>query len=159
MRNHVIKEISLNALVLALILICTIYFIIPTSFGYLNVSDAIILLSVLILKNKYSCLVLAFGCCMSDLYLGFGQYALFTLIIKFLEAFTCRKMLNMNINYYIVYFIGLMIMLIGYGLTDVILSSNVTYFSVSLLANLPQAIVCYIIAILLFKPVNKLNLK
>ena len=156
MKSILTKELTKSALLLSILIVVSIFITMPTMYGYLNISDAVIMISTLILSRKSVGLVAGIGCFISDMYLGYGQYAIFTFIIKFIQGYVCKLMIDKKISYYISFMICVIIMLIGYGITDIILNNSIEYFIVSISANLPQAITCYLIGILLVKPISKL---
>ena len=95
---------------------------------------------------------------MADIALGYVNYSIFTFIIKSLEGIVIYLLIKkLNPKYRLhIFVIGAIVMLCGYGLADVLMGSDFSLFIASMMANLPQAIACTIIATLAYRPFNKL---
>lgn len=155
-----IKHIVLYGLLIAIMCIATIMIVIPLPTGFINLSDALILLFANVLPYTGIVAVAGIGCALADILAGYGQYAIFTFFIKSIEGILVIYLLSkwkFKGKTLIAYLIGVLVMLVGYGLTDSLLMSSIYYFPVSFLANSTQAIACIILAMLLL-PLFKLFL-
>lgn len=132
--------------------ILTILLVIPTPYGYLNVSDSL-LMSVAKTERKVLVLfsmIIAITC--ADIYLGYINYAIFTFVIRSIQVFVLvfiNEKISLKYNTVLSFMIAAIIMLIGYGLADVILFKSLSYFWVSILTNLSQAVLSLIIGLFL----------
>lgn len=146
------------ALFVAIMFIVTAFIAIPIgSFGYINLSDFLIMILAPSFDLLSLVLISALGTSLSDLFLGFSSYALFTFTIKGLEAFLIYKLLKRHFKPWQAFSLGAFLMLIGYGISDIILTFNFKMFAASFMANFPQAFICVILALLLYKPFKKLE--
>ena len=151
-------KLVLIALFTAIMFILTAFVAIPIgSFGYINLSDCMIMIFATILDPFSLVFIAAVGTSLADLFLGFAYYALFTLIIKSLEALLIFKLLKKDYKKILAFSLGAVVMLVGYGLSDVVLSQDIFIFISSFLANLPQALICVFLATLLFGRFKKLE--
>ncbi|WZU02867.1 ECF transporter S component [Erysipelothrix sp. D19-032] len=55
-------------------------------YGYMNLGDAMIMLSVILLPVRGALFAAGVGSAIADIFLGYPQYALFTLFIKAFEV-------------------------------------------------------------------------
>ena len=83
-----LKEIVFGAFGIAAIFILTAFISLPVAnLGYINIGDAMIMLFASVLESSpLAFLISGIASCLSDIYLGFPQYAIFTFIIKGLEG-------------------------------------------------------------------------
>ncbi len=153
-----IKKMTLAGFLLTILLVVTVLIKIPAvnNMGYLNLSDALIILYITLMPDFDFLAVGGLGAALADIILGYGIYWPFTLIIKFLEALIVYVYLKKaktknNFSYAIVVALALSIMVVGYGLTDAFLFQQWSYFYVSILFNLNQAVVAFLV-ILITKP-------
>lgn len=79
-------NITVTALMAALVFTGTFYFKIPTSFGYTHLGDCMIILTVCLLGTKRGALAGAIGAGLSDLLGGYAVWVLPTVIFKGLWA-------------------------------------------------------------------------
>ncbi len=148
------RRIVIDALFIAIIAIVTALIAIPIGvYGYINLSDALIMCLSVYLGPFDLFIVGALGASIADLALGYSQYAIFTFLIKGIEALIishiCKKYRP------IAFILGAGWMLVGYGLTDALLGSDITLLFASILANLPQAIISLIIAFIFYIPLKR----
>lgn len=144
-----IKQLTSNAIFMAILIVATLFIAIPIGqFGYINISDGIILIGMYFLKDKYFALGAGISMMFVDLALGYGQYALASFIIKTLVGLWAYYILAFNKNHYLL-LIGLMIVPVGYYFTDVLLYQNL----VTPLTGLPLNTLQVIIGFICFKVV------
>jgi uncharacterized membrane protein len=88
-RDNKIKEITMTALMAALVFVCTYAIRIPNpaTGGYSHLGDCMIFLAVLILGRRNGALAAGIGGALSDLLAGAASWALPTFIIKMIMAF------------------------------------------------------------------------
>lgn len=159
MKHLKIKELVYTSLLCAMLFVITTYISIPTSFGFLNLSDAVIHLLSSSIPLKPLLFIASVATSLADLIGGYGQYAVFTFIIKFLMALTVFVLYRkLKIHYLFSIILAEIVMLLGYGLTDVVLSSSWIVFIESIIANLPQAIVCVVVAYIIHPFFKKVKL-
>ncbi len=156
--NLKIKTLVRTGILTAMIFVLTAVVSIGMPFGYINLSDFLIMILSGLEEVFPLAFMASFGTMLADLYLGYSQYAIFTFVVKLSEAlvmFYLFKKIKYKYGYILVFLIGALIMLVGYGLSDVILTNNIATFALSFVANLPQAISCYIIAIAVYPLLKK----
>lgn len=157
-----IRKIVYIGLFTGLMIILTSIIAIPIGVnGYINLSDLLIMLLSTYLDGFSIFIIAGIGCAFSDIFLGYSNYAIFTLLIKGLEGLFMvylfrKKMIN---NHIIIFILGGLIMLTGYGLVDILLFNDIKIFIPSIILNLPQALSCILMASLLFKPFKLIGRK
>ncbi len=148
----------LGALALAAIFVATMFIKIPTPFGYFNLGEAMIFLFSSILPPMISSLAAGAASVLADLLGGYPQYALFTLIIKATEGFVVSWMVYKNHKDEVAaYSCGLMILVVGYLLTDWLLYGNLIVASGGILFNVAQGLCGLVVARLLVRRVKRIN--
>lgn len=154
MRNRNTKKIVLCGFGIALVFSLSAFVSIPIGqFGYVNLGDSAVMLFASILSPAYAFLVGGIGSALADLYLGYSQYALFTFLIKGLEALLIaflvrslhRKMQPLS------YFVGMAVMVIGYYLTDAFINQNFIVALTGIGPNFLQGLCSLIIASVFLK--------
>lgn len=147
---------SVNKLVLcsfgiAVTFLMTVFIVIPMAgMGYVNFGDAGLMLFATILGPAGSFAVGGIGSALADIYLGYSQYAIFTLVIKGLEAVLVSLMFKRMKGKlkYGSFFLGGLWMIIGYYFTDVIMIGSFVAVLPAVQGNLLQAGVCITLAII-----------
>lgn len=153
--NTNLRKLTYTSLLIALIFLCTVVIIIPSPLGgYINLGDAAIYIASYFLGPSLGFLAGGLGSMLGDFYLGFVSYMIGTLLIKgtmgLLSGFLFRK------GKYILGSIGgLLIMIGGYYIFEVVLFQN----AISPLANIPynmvQGLIGSIVGVLLIKMLKK----
>lgn len=148
------KRIVIDALFIAIIAIVTAIIALPIgTFGYINLSDAIIMALSVYLGPFDLFLVGSIGASLADIALGYTQYAIFTFAIKGIEALIIAYTFKSKRP--LAYVLGAVWMLVGYGLVDVLLGQDILLFGPSIIANLPQALISVIAASILYIPLKR----
>lgn len=82
------KKTILTGLMMALVTVATMVFIIPVPFtsGYIHLGDSMIFLSVLILGYRYGAVASGVGSALADIFVGYANWAPWTLCIKGIMA-------------------------------------------------------------------------
>ena len=94
--NRKLTTLVLTALLTAVTLLCTLLLKIPIGPEcYINLGDAVIILSVMILPRGYACFVGAVGTSLADLIGGFPLWAPASFIIKILSVLVLGFMLDL----------------------------------------------------------------
>lgn len=142
-RKKIVTTIALNGMLTAICTIATLIIQIPIGFngGYSNIGDSIIIMSALLFGPLTGFIVGGVGSGIADLF-GFASFAPFTFVVKGLEGFIIglvfllfkKKKVFGSIFSSI---IGLLVMVFGYFLTDLILGFG---FQASLLGTVPNFI-------------------
>lgn len=137
-----VKQIALISVFIAGVALLTMGSSINIFQGYLNFGDVLVMGMGFVLGLPYAILG-GVGAALADLLLGYGQYAIFTLIIKGLEASIIAYFaIHKGQTKLWVYLLAGTWMAIGYGLTDVLLTGELTIFIASFSYNIFQGIVC-----------------
>ncbi len=151
------RRLVLDALLIAMMIAVTSFIAIPIGvYGYINLSDSLIMIFSEIVPLGDVFVVSALGCALSDLFLGYGHYALFTFLIKGTEAIIIYKLNHERRHREVGYLAGAVFMIFGYGFSDVILSGNIGMFIPSAIANLPQAVLSFVIGAVLYRTLGRL---
>jgi uncharacterized membrane protein len=104
-----------------------IAFPIPATNGFINIGDAIVMITGLMFGPIIGGIAGGIGSSLADLFLGYGIYAPATLIIKGLEGFLVglisnpKKRYKWNYRDYIGVIVGGFIMVIGYFLYEIMI--------------------------------------
>ncbi len=148
MKEYKKNELFLNGLGIASIFICTTLLMIPAGvLGYLHLGDAMIMLFSSISRSSSAFLIGAIASFLADLVLA-PQYAIFTFLIKGMEAcliaFLCKKLNKKHMS--IAFFIGGIVVVLGYACTDFILTKQPALIFTSVGINSIQIGVSILIA-------------
>lgn len=108
MNNETTQRIAKNALMIALIFVCTYTVKIPNpaTGGYTHLGDCMAFLSVLLLGKKDGALCAGLGAALSDLLTGAAIWVLPTFVIKFIMGWIMGVILEKKWNEKYDWFIG-----------------------------------------------------
>lgn len=151
-----IKTLTLSSLFIAGTTLLTFWPSIPMLQGYLNLGDVMVMSMGYVLGMPFA-LLGGVGAALADVLLGYGQYALFTLIIKSLEAMLIASFARGRKNPLWIYLLAGVWMASGYGLTDVFLASTWSIFMPSFSYNILQGVVSALIAFSLLPLLKRLK--
>ncbi len=142
-----VKTLALASVFIASIVLLTMWptFPIPVVGGYFNFGDVLVMSMAYTLGFPLA-LLAGVGAALADVLLGYGQYALFTLIIKGLEAAIVAYFVKNDKVPFYAYILAGTWMAAGYGLTDAFLSSSLTMLLPSFSANIAQGLICAVVA-------------
>jgi len=136
-----IKTLALISLFMSSIVLLTTWPIFPLFQGYLNFGDVFVMGMGLVVGWPYAVLA-GVGAALADILLGYAQYAVFTLVIKGLEALLIAWVIHRRASVPLwVYGLAGLWMAVGYGLADVLISMNLQIFMVSFGYNLLQGLI------------------
>lgn len=132
MQNQSVKRLCLAAAAASIVCIATLFFKIPIPLGYAHLGNGFILLGCGLLGGYYGIFIGGAGSALADLFGGFGQWILPTLIIKGLMGLAVGKMANPRGNAFRLYSLrsllaaltGTGIMISGYTLSGAVLSGS-----------------------------------
>ncbi|MDF9823868.1 putative membrane protein [Breznakia sp. PF5-3] len=144
-----IKKIVVCGFGTAMVFLLTVFIVVPMpAMGYVNFGDSGILLFASIVNPLAAAFIGGVGSAMADIYLGYSQYALFTLIIKGLEGlFVAYLFHKLPYKYRFLSFgVGILVMIGGYYITDVILLSDFIAVLPAVQGNLIQGSVSLVLA-------------
>ena len=152
MNNKNVKKLVMCGFGMAVVFVLTAFVAIPIGqFGYVNLGDAGVMLFASILNPALAFAVGGIGSASADLYLGFSQYAIFTFLIKGLEAVVVSyvfKTLKGKVSYF-GFLVAVVVMVFGYYLTDAILYGDFIVALGGVGFNFMQGMVSLIIACIL----------
>ena len=152
MKKINVKTLVIASFSIAIIFVFTAFITIPIGqFGYVNVGDSGIMVFASLLGAPLAFIVSGLGSAMADLYLGFTQYALFTFLIKGLEGFVIALLLSKLKGKLqpIAYLCGVVIMVVGYYLSDAFLLQSAYAALGGIAFNVVQGITSVVIATVL----------
>ena len=153
-----IKKMTVTAVLTALMTVLTCTVTIPLgTFGFFNLSDFLIMLLAGFVSPLQIIIIGGVGCALADIFLSYAQYAIFTLVIKSLEGLVMMIILKKGLIKFkpIVFVLGALTMMVGYGLVDSFLGQSLSMMIPSMTANLPQGLVCAIVASICYIPFDK----
>lgn len=162
-----VRKLSLAGMFAALIALLTYFPHIPTATGgYIHLGDSLIYTAAILYGGIFGGATAGIGSCIADLLSGYPQYAIATLIIKGIMGFTVGKMSENNKgvtgrNVFSM-IVGGLIMVIGYGLFDMLIGSTdkswyaILIYSVSM--NLIQYVAGIVLGILILMALKKANI-
>lgn len=153
------EKIALYGVLMALTTVATMVISIPTiaTKGYINLGDAIVLLSGLVLGPAGGFLVGGMGSALADLLLGYAYYSPFTLLIKGIEGYlgvTIFKKLLKERNVFIATAIAGVWMATGYLLVEIFMYGLPAAIA-SYPSNIIQGLVGAVLCSFLYKSVSK----
>lgn len=151
------NKIVLSGLGIATVFLMTVIVVIPISgMGYINVGDASLMLFSSVVTPSMGFLIGGVGSALADLYLGYSQYALFTLIVKGLEGLLVVVLIRkLNFIPYVALALGALLMVCGYYFADGIILGSFSASFAGVPANILQGTCSVIIASLAYKPFQK----
>src|SRR5574344_101876 len=161
--RFIIVKISLTALIIAIIYVCTAFLSIPfaNGAGYFNFSDCLILFTSIYIGPLEGILSAIIGCALADLQAGAAQFIPFTIVAKGLEAIVAfliyKPLKNHNILKYISVVIAPLFMVATYFLAYILLF-DISYTFNSIF-DLIQGLVGSILAITLLKLFSRIPLE
>lgn len=169
MKDSKLKLITLSALFAALCCVATMIIRIPTigTNGYVNIGDAIVLLSAWIIGGPYGALAAGIGSGLADLLAGYAAYVPGTFLIKFTMAFAAYFVYNVLskfnkfkiISYTISGLVAELIMILGYLLYEAtILGYGVAALS-SVGSNFIQGATCLVLGTVAMAILSQANIE
>lgn len=154
-----VKNIVTYGLAIAITVLMTTIFSIPAVVynGYINLGDVPVMLAGMIFGPIGAFIVGGIGSALSDIFLGYVNYALATFIIKGLEGVIASQLIKKSKNKYIIIvpLLSGIFMALGYFIFEIFLYGFYGALA-SVPGNLLQGIVCAILASLLYKSIGKI---
>ena len=160
-----IKRITICAMLAAMTAIATMIIKVPTlgTNGYVNIGDALVIVSAWVLGNPYGALAAGIGSALADILSGYGSYAPATAVIKFAMAFVFTLIYSsMNKNHSANIFASVvasvvaeMIMIAGYFLYESTVMGYGIAASASVISNAIQGGVCIVLGVALIQLLAK----
>ncbi len=144
------KDLCIQALLIALVTVCTMVFQIPVSAtqGYIHLGDSMILLVGVFFGARYGMVAGGIGSALADLLSGYAHWAPFTLIIKGLMGYLIGKISDFagkNEKFFtarnvLASVAGIVWMVIGYFIGGGILKSSFAVAATSIPENIVQGV-------------------
>ena len=142
------KKLVLHALLIAIIYVVIVAICVPTSFGYINFGDALMMVLATILPLKSAILICGISAGLADITMGYYQYFIFSIFIKSVLVIIVSRC---KLNYFLRFSIASFVSVILYGIADCLIFSSLGYFGASIGFNLIQAVVCVLAASFILK--------
>lgn len=155
-----IRKIVICGFGAALTFLLTVFIVLPIpAMGYVNFGDSMILLFATIVNPAAAAFIGGVGSALADVYLGYSQYAIFTLIIKGAEGLIAAYLFHaLPKKIRIVAFLaGALIMIGGYYITDVILIGDFIAVLPAVQGNLVQGGTCFVFACIAHQPFLRIS--
>lgn len=148
------KHLCLAAMAAALVCIATLFFKVPIPLGYAHLGNGFILFGCCLLGGPYGIFIGGVGSALADLFGGFSEWIIPTLIIKGIMGFAIGKIANPTGELFQLYsartflasVVGIAIMVAGYVIGGTILSGSIA----AGLAQIPGLVSEGIVGIILF---------
>lgn len=144
------KELCIQALLVALVTVCTMVFQIPVSAtqGYVHLGDSMILLVGVFFGARYGMVAGGVGSALADLLSGYAHWAPFTLIIKGLMGWLIGKVSDyakthekfFSARNVLASVLGIVWMVFGYFIGGGILHSSFAVSATSIPENIVQGV-------------------
>lgn len=144
------KDLCIQALLIALVTVCTMVFQIPVSatHGYIHLGDSMILLVGVFFGARYGMVAGGLGSALADVLSGYAHWAPFTLIIKGLMGWLIGKIAGgahnrekfFTVRNFTASAVGIIWMVIGYFLGGGILKSSFVVAATSIPENIVQGV-------------------
>jgi len=168
-QSHV-YPIVMTAMMMCIIMVSIVLFRIPIPFtqGYVNLSDAMIFLAVIMLGYKYGAIAAALGSMLGDLMAGFAMWApwtfcikgcmalIFGLIIQSTLARTTRGFISVEI---IGMILSGLVMTAGYYLAEGIMYGNFIVAALGIPWNIAQFACGIVLAVALATALSRTSLR
>ena len=153
--NSRLKKTTATAMLAAMTCVATMIIKVPTlgTNGYVNIGDALVLISAWIMGNPYGALAAGIGSALADILSGYASYAPATAIIKYAMAFFCAmistSMIRNNSKRFVANIIGSVvaeiIMIAGYFAYESTVLGYGLAASASIVSNAVQGSVCIVL--------------
>lgn len=136
----------------ALVMATTMIFKIDTAYGYLNMGDLVIMSLAVLFPVRSAAIAAGVGSALADIFSGYPHYAAFTFFIKITEVLIIHVMKRSNDRWVLnLGFVCAGLSMVAlYGVADMFMTTSTVVFIPSVLANLPQAVICSVGAILMY---------
>lgn len=162
------KDLCIQALLIALVTVCTMVFQIPVSAtqGYIHLGDSMILLVGVFFGARYGMVAGGIGSALADLLSGYAHWVPFTLIIKGLMGWLIGKIADgagsrekfytaRNLAASVV---GIVWMVVGYFIGGGILKSSFAVAATSIPENIVQGVAGMVIFFVVGAAFHKANI-
>ena len=152
--NEKLRSIVMASLFAALTTLATMLIKVPTfgTNGYVNIGDAIVLISALLLGNPYGAFAAGIGSGLADLLSGYPAYVPGTVVIKFAMAFACaaiysglKEKLPRVVAFIISSVVAELIMIGGYFLYEALFLGYGLVAAASIVSNAVQGVTCLVL--------------
>lgn len=153
------QSIVMTALMTALVMSVTLVTKVELPVGYFNLGDLVVIIIACIMPLRISIFAAGVGSALADLMGGFPLYAIFTLFIKIFEVLIIARFshyLDSKLRF-IPIGLAMITMVVLYGFVDVFLSGQFDYFTISVLGNLPQALISGTLAYVLYPQYSRIK--
>lgn len=163
--NSKTQRIVIAAMMASMVCVATMIIKVPSPMkGYVNVGDAMVLLSAWLLAPGYGFAAAAIGSALADLFYGYIIYAPATFVIKgcmALLAYLCLRVLRRRIGRFPSQIIGGLaaetLMVLGYYLFEGVLYGFVPSL-VNIPANCAQGVISLLLGIVLIKLCERMKI-
>lgn len=162
------KDLCIQALLIALVTVCTMVFQIPVSAtqGYIHLGDSMILLIGVFFGARYGMVAGGIGSALADLLSGYAHWVPFTLIIKGLMGWLIGKIAQSAASREKFYtarnllasIVGIVWMVVGYFIGGGILKSSFAVAATSIPENIVQGVAGMVIFFVVGAAFHKANI-
>ena len=159
-KKYTTRDIAITGLGIAIVFVATMFIKIPNAIdGYYNLGDGFILLFASILNPVLAMIIGGLGSALADVASGYAYYFFFTLIIKGFEGFLVSYLIHKVSPKLRIpsYFIGSVIMVIGYFFAKWILKGSAIIALGGVLGNIGQGLTGVVIALIAYPLFKRLG--
>ena len=149
------QKITVASMLAAMTCVATMIIKVPTigTNGYVNIGDALVLISAWIMGNPYGALAAGIGSALADILSGYASYAPATAVIKYAMAFFCAlistSMIRNNSKRFLAHIVGSVvaevIMIAGYFAYESTVLGYGLAAAASIVSNAVQGGVCIVL--------------
>ena len=163
--NEKLRSIVMASLLAAITTVATMIIKVPTfgTNGYVNIGDAIVLISAWLLGNPYGAVAAGIGSGLADLLSGYPMYIPGTTVIKFAMALACaglysvlKEKLPRPVVFIISGVVAEVIMIVGYFLYEALFLGYGLVAAASIISNAVQGITCLVLGNVLIHALDPL---
>lgn len=161
MHHKKLMQLVVTGLLTALVCAATMVIKIPTpNGGYVNVGDAMVLLSGWVLGPVYGCFAAGVGSALADLLSGYGSYVLGTLVVKGGMGAVAALLMRKGSRAALVFggLLAELVMVGGYFLYESVLLGYGMAAAASVPGNMVQGVIGLVLGVMLYRMCDRRGL-
>ena len=152
------KNAAILAVLWLVLLAVTLIFKVPVgNLGYLNVCDFVIMTVCQYLEPGVGMLYASTATALADVMLGYGYFAPYTFVIRGLQGWLIGYLARCNVRKAYIITISEAIMLLGYGITYIVMYGSMQVAAAGILQNLIQVGISVVLTLVCASSARKLK--
>jgi uncharacterized membrane protein len=133
------KKVTVSAVAWLILLAVTLIFKVPIgNLGYLNVCDFVIMTVCMYMEPGAGMLYASTATALADIILGYGYFAPYTFVIRGLQGWFIGYLAKRKVRRTYIIIIAEVIMLLGYGITYMVMYGSLQVMCAGILQNMIQ---------------------